>query len=88
MTRRTAHEQVYVVVRVDYELGADGSDVHAEDSIEIGPHRITVKEVVRTPDEARREVSRLNDLNRDKACRYFWQGSRYFPDGGSFGSDS
>ncbi len=40
---------------------------------------ITVKEVVWTQEEAEHEVRRLNELNREKGCRYFWQLSRLAP---------
>jgi hypothetical protein len=60
--------QVYAIVRLD--LFIDNQE-----------HAVTVKEVVPTLDEAEAEVKRLNLLNSDKDCRYFWQATRYFPDG-------
>jgi hypothetical protein len=60
--------QVYAVVRLDIFSG------NAEDAV-------TVKEVVPTLEEAAAEVQRLNLLNSDKNCRYFWLATRYFPDG-------
>jgi hypothetical protein len=77
---------VYVVLRVD-----GGLDVADLGPSELGPeirfdeYDVTAKEVVTTHAEAMREVARLNALNEDKTCRYFWTGSRFFPDGGSFG---
>ena len=50
-----------------------------------GPPGVTVKEVVTTAEEARREVDRLNRLNADKGCKYYWQSTHVFPDGGSHG---
>jgi hypothetical protein len=47
---------------------------------------VTIKEVVLDLAEAKREVDRLNRLNESKGCRYFWQGTCFFDDGGSFGS--
>lgn len=59
--------QVYAVVRIDeYLSGADA---------------ITVKEILPTLEQAEREVERLNRLNRDKGSYYFWQATRYFPEG-------
>jgi hypothetical protein len=38
----------------------------------------TVKEIVRTQDIAESEVKRLNEVNADKDCLYFWQTTRLF----------
>lgn len=46
---------------------------------------ITVKEVVATPEIAESEVKRLNELNADKDCTYFWQTTRLFPPGTAAG---
>ena len=46
----------------------------------------TVKEVVRTQAMAEAEVDRLNDLNADKNCTYFWQVTRLFAEGKSAGN--
>jgi hypothetical protein len=51
-----------------------------------GPANVCVKEVVMTADEARREVIRLNALTAGRGCRYFWQATHVFIDGGSHGS--
>lgn len=51
-----------------------------------GPSNVSVKEVVTTAEEARREVMRLNALNTSKGCKYFWQATHIFLDGGSHGS--
>lgn len=51
-----------------------------------GPPNVTVKEVVTSADEARREVMRLNTLNGGKGCRYYWQATHVFLDGRSHGS--
>ena len=59
--------QVFAIIRLD-----DYSNI--EDGI-------TVKEVVPTLEEAIREVERLNSLNADKGCKYFWQTTRFFPHG-------
>jgi hypothetical protein len=68
-----AKVQVYAVVRVDeYSSGRDA---------------ITVKEVLPTIEAAEKEVERLNELNRDKGSYYFWQTTRYFPEGRALNED-
>lgn len=59
--------QVYAVIRVD-----------ASQSIE---DAITIKEILPTIEQAVQEVERLNKLNSVKGTRYFWQATRYFPEG-------
>jgi len=59
---------VYAIVRLDL-------DVVAPDLA------VAIKEVVPTLQDAEAEVQRLNLLNSDKHCRYFWRATRYFPDG-------
>jgi hypothetical protein len=81
----------YAVIRIDdgpldspsrvTEYTVDGASLPAA-----GPSNVTVKEVVTTADEARREVIRLNALNAGKGCRYFWQATHIFLDGRSHGS--
>ena len=53
-----------------------------------GPSNVTVKEVVMSAEEARKEVVRMNDLNSSKECSYYWQSTHVFFDGGSHGSAS
>jgi hypothetical protein len=81
----------YAVIRIDdgpldhpsrvRELVIDGVPLPAA-----GPSNVSVKEVVTTAEEARREVIRLNAINAGKGCRYFWQATHIFLDGGSHGS--
>jgi hypothetical protein len=52
---------------------------------ELPEHSITVKEIVATPEIAESEVKRLNELNADKDCTYFWQTTRLFPSGTAAG---
>jgi hypothetical protein len=40
-----------------------------------------VKEILPSMEGAEKEVERLNELSRDKGCYYFWQATRYFPEG-------
>jgi hypothetical protein len=37
---------------------------------------ITVKEIVTSHEDAEKEVERLNRINSDKNCIYFWQTTR------------
>lgn len=53
----------FAVVRLDPEPGDEES-------------RITVKEIFWTLEHAEREVARLNELNAEKGCRYFWTPTR------------
>lgn len=50
-------------------------------------HCVTIKEVVWSEDLAEAEVTRLNELNAEKGCIYFWQMTRLFPPGTSAGSE-
>lgn len=70
-----AAEHVYAVVRIDRPAGS------LEQIFDDPNVFVTVREVVPTPDEAIREVARLNDLNAEKDCVYFAQATRYFPHG-------
>jgi hypothetical protein len=56
--------QVYAVVRMDDDLEGEAA--------------ITVKEILPTMEEAIKEVDRLNQLNRSKGARYFWQSDELF----------
>jgi hypothetical protein len=57
---------VYAIVRYDEFQGG-------ETPIE---NRVTVTRVVYEETTARAEVARLNALNAEKGCRYFWQTTR------------
>jgi Domain of unknown function (DUF6429) len=70
---RLPSEHVYAIVRVDRHT-------------ELSEHSITVKEIVGTPAVAQSEVERLNEVNDDKNCVYFWQATRLFPPGTSAGN--
>jgi hypothetical protein len=63
------HEKihVYAIVRIDEFVSGDDA--------------ITIKEILPTMEEAIQEVERLNDLQQEKRCHYFWQLTRYFPRG-------
>jgi len=70
---REPSEHVYAIVRFDRFM-------------ESPENSFTVKEIVRTQDVAEAEVKRLNEVNADKDCNYFWQTTRLFPPGTSAGN--
>lgn len=63
--------EAYAVVRYDHYLGDDASS----------EAKVTIKEVLPTREEAEREVDRLNALKAGRGSTYFWQYTRYFPQG-------
>lgn len=77
----------YAVIRVD-----DGPVDHPsrcreiEGQITAGPSNVKVKEILMSAEEARQEVLRLTELNRNKKCFYYWQATHIFINGGSHGS--
>jgi hypothetical protein len=88
MTTQGTSDGAFAIVRLDWFqkpilgfLEGDGPDIGA------GPVEITIKEIVMSEDEARAEVERLNALNAPKGCRYYWQQTRLFSRGGSFGAE-
>jgi hypothetical protein len=71
MTPPLGRIDAYAVVRYDHYLGED-----------VAPEaKITVKEILPSREEAEREVQRLNALERSRDRVYFWQYTRYFPEG-------
>jgi hypothetical protein len=66
MSSGPAFEPGFAIIRIDLDVRND------ED-------RITVKSVVRTLEVAISEVERLNRVNADKSCLYFWQYTRVEP---------
>lgn len=54
----------YAIIRLDLDPVYEDED------------RYVVKRVVWSIEEATAEVDRLNHLNADKNCRYFWQHTR------------
>ena len=66
----------YAVVRVDGPSDDPSRvrDYHRDGQMlpAAGPSHVTVKEVVMSAEEARREVIRLNQLNPSKECCYYW----------------
>lgn len=89
MSKQPSYEQWYVVIRVDErESGSahvEEFELNGEMVPAPGPANITIKEVVQTSDEARQEVIRLNNLNAGKRCKYYWQATHVFLNGGSHG---
>jgi hypothetical protein len=41
---------------------------------------VTVKKIVASVETAKKEVDRLNELNGDKGCHYYWQHTRLYSD--------
>ncbi len=88
MTAKTKWKNVYAVVRRDRYPGHEfDPDESSPPEICGGEYSYTVKEVVLTVELAQQEVDRLNQVNRNKNCRYFWEGTHFFPDGSSHGSE-
>jgi hypothetical protein len=83
VTRKASWKRAFVVVRLD--LDPRGERVPGQT---LGPDDVTVKEVVMSEAVARSEVERLNRVNSGKNCRYFWQGTHLFVDGGSHGDEA
>ena len=59
-------KQGYAIVRLD-EFQDDTAKLE---------NRVTIKKIVWSQSTAQSEVERLNTLNADKGCRYFWQTTR------------
>jgi len=59
-------KHAFAVVRVENDMPENSAP----------ENRITVKEIVPTQEIAEAEVKRLNQLNKDKGCMYFWQVTR------------
>jgi hypothetical protein len=57
-------DPAYAIIRLDLD------PIYTEED------RYTVKRVMWSEDEAVAEVARLNEVNADKNCRYFWQYTR------------
>lgn len=67
--------QVFAVIRIDdFDTVVDKANIHL---------RITVKEILPTQQDAVAEVERLNGLNEGSEAHYFWQATRYYPNGRS-----
>jgi hypothetical protein len=56
-------DQVFAIIREDKDV----LDVQ---------QKVTVVKVVVDQDVADSEVQRLNEVNKDKACEYWWQATR------------
>lgn len=64
---------VFAIIRIDaFQLEGRKSLVDAE----MWRNLVTVKGIVGTQVEAESEVQRLNAVNHDKGCMYFWQCTR------------
>jgi hypothetical protein len=63
----------FAVIRLDYDLRDLSSSGGATPQASM---TVTVKEVLLSQERAEVEVERLNKLNSEKGCRYFWQYTR------------
>jgi hypothetical protein len=70
---RPPSQHVYAIIRFDRFS-------------ELSELSFTVKEVVATREIAESEVKRLNEVNAEKDCTYFWQVTRLFPPGTAAGN--
>jgi hypothetical protein len=59
-------DHAYAVVRVDTFAGPEVA----------WENKVTIKEILWSDEDARREVERLNQINAGKGCCYFWQVTR------------
>lgn len=82
--------QAYAVIRIDWNLLGDKTvwtfERDGKTIPTAGPCGITVKEIVLTAELAQNEVLRLNKLNGDNDCTYYWQTTHLFNQGGSHGA--
>jgi hypothetical protein len=62
----TEAHPAYAIVRVDLDAEDDEA-------------RLTVSRIVWSERLAQAEVERLQEMNADKSCRYFWQYTRVDP---------
>ena len=97
MSKKKEYKTVYVIVRIDY-FGSEPIDTNISvpfpnkeiqndgPSISFNGYSVTLKEIVTSAELVENEVRRLNEINSDKNCKYFWQSSRLFPENKSFGS--
>jgi hypothetical protein len=90
---RNEHKYIvaYVVIRVEEGPLDQPARIHEHESNDEivpapGPSNVKIKEIVMSAEEARNEVRRLNQLNAEKGCTYYWQSTHLFIEGGSHGS--
>ena len=65
---------VFAVIRLDHSLADLSSSGGSTPQAAV---TVTVKEIVTTQMATEVEVERLNKLNAEKNCRYFWQQTRF-----------
>lgn len=70
---------VYAIIRLNSRLG-DLQAVAGSSNAPEASTTITIKKIVASIEAAREEVERLNELNGNEGCRYYWQHTRLYPD--------
>ena len=82
--------QAYAVLRVDGPVDCEARitewEIDGEMQPTAGPSNVTVKQIIMSAQEARNEVMRLNRVNAEKGCKYYWQSTHLFMNGGSHGT--
>lgn len=91
MNEKPQHIQGYAVIRIDngpIDSPARVDEFLIDGTVQptAGPSNVSVKQILLSADETRREVMRLNSLNADNGCKYYWQSTHVFLKGGSHGS--
>jgi hypothetical protein len=74
---RRPNTPVFAVIRLDHSFADLSQSAGATPQAAV---IVTVKEIVTTREAAEAEVERLNKLNAEKGCRYFWQQTRFVSD--------
>ena len=71
------NKPVFAVIRLDHSFTDLSQNAGATPQAAV---IVTVKEIVATREAAEAEVERLNNLNAEKGCCYFWQQTRFVSD--------
>ena len=71
------NKPVFAVIRLEHSFTDLSQNAGATPQAAV---IVTVKEIVATGEAAEAEVERLNNLNAEKGCRYFWQQTRFVSD--------
>ena len=74
---KRSNKPIFAVIRLDRSFADLSQSAGATPQAAV---IVTVKEIVTTREAAEAEVERLNKLNAEKGCRYFWQQTRFVSD--------